>query len=242
MGLRSLGIAGVKEGRSSYLGPAGHLAILFWMLGLAMLAPLSKILVTTVLCLAVGTAVYPHAIRRILKPRWIIWMSLLSVPSLFFLGERDSTFMGITYSSEGLLVGLQIAMRFLVVLVAVQGFTSAVDITALAGMLERCGLQGLGFSTGVALNLLPYMQQSSICAWQSLRMRGGLRKRWWRSLRLLAITIVTNALQRAEEVALAAEGRAFSPEKSRPMPVRKGKLDWLPVLLGIGSIIGMIML
>ena len=169
-------------------------------------------------------------------------MLLLAAPSLFFLGELDSTFRGFHYSSEGLQVGLQIAARFVVVLVAVQGFTSTVDITALAGLLERFGMQGLGFSIGVALNLLPYMQQSSIHAWQSLRMRGGLRRRWWHSLRLLVITTVTNALRRAEEVALAAEARAFSPENARPLPVHKGSLDWLPIVAGVISLAAIVLL
>jgi len=101
-----------------------------------------------------------------------------------------------------------------------------VDIVALAGLLERFGLHGLGFSMGVALNLLPALQQSSTHAWYSLKMRGGLRKQRWRGLQLLAITVVTNALRRAEEIALAAEARAFSPEKSRAMPIKYGNWDW----------------
>jgi len=242
MGLRSLGIAQTKRKRPGYVGPVGHLAIFFWFLGMVMLAPVTRIVAMTVICLAVGAVVYPKAIRGALKPRWLFLMLLLAAPSLFFLGELDSTFMGIRYSSEGMLAGLQIAARFVVVLVAVQGFTSAVDIAALAGLLERFGMRGLGFSTGVALNLLPYMQQSSIHAWQSLRMRGGLRRHRWRSLRLLVMTIVTNALRRAEEVALAAEARAFSPENARPLPVRKGSLDWLPFVAGVISLVVMVFL
>jgi energy-coupling factor transporter transmembrane protein EcfT len=119
-----------------------------------------------------------------------------------------------------------------VVLTAVDSFTHAVDITQIAGLLERVGLRGLGFSLGVALNLLPGLQQSGIHAWQSLRMRGGLRQKKWRGLRLLVVTIITNALRRAEEIALAAESRAFSPERSRPAPLKISHLD--RVLLPVG--------
>jgi energy-coupling factor transporter transmembrane protein EcfT len=167
-------------------------------------------------------------------------MLLLAVPPVFFLGELDSTVFGVSYSSEGYLAGLQIGMRFIVVMTAVQGFTASVDVPALAGLLERLGLQGLGFTSGVALNLLPYIQQSSLNAWRSLRMRGGLRRNWRQGLRLLAMTVATNSLQRAEEVALAAEGRAFSPDKARPMPIRRGSLDWIPVVAGLGTLILMI--
>jgi len=240
MDLHSVNVAQVRKGRGQLLGTLGHLAIFSWFLGMVMLVPVDKIVATTLICLAVGWLVYPNAMRGVLRLRWLVWMLLLAVPPLFFLGELDLTLFGVRYSSEGLLAGLQIGMRFVVVLIAVQGFTASVDIPALAGLLERVGLQGLGFTSGVALNLLPYIQQSGLNAWRSLRMRGGLRRNWRQGLRLLVMTVAMNSLRRAEEVALAAEGRAFSPHKARPMPIRKGSLDWLPVVGGLATLILMI--
>ena len=175
--------------------------------------------------------VYPRSLPRLLRLRWLMLMGLLALPPVFFLGEIDRSLWGIGVSTEGVLAGLQIAMRLIVVVVAVDGFTSKVDIASVAGLLERVGLQGLGFSMGVALNLLPSLQQSSINAWHSLWMRGGLRRQRWRGLRLLLVTVVTNALRRAEEIALAAEARAFTPESARPMPLKVGRLDWLATAL-----------
>jgi len=42
---------------------------------------------------------------------------------------------------------------------------------------------------------------------------------------LLLLTIITNALRRTEEIALAAEGRAFCSEQTRAVPLRSGSLD-----------------
>jgi energy-coupling factor transporter transmembrane protein EcfT len=68
-------------------------------------------------------------------------------------------------------------------------------------------------------------------------MRGGLRQRRWRGLQLLAITIGANALRRAEEIALAAETRAFSPQSSRPLPVQVGRLDgWIGLAALVSAI------
>jgi energy-coupling factor transporter transmembrane protein EcfT len=120
-------------------------------------------------------------------------------------------------------------LRILVVLVAVDGFTGSVDIASIAGLFERFGLRGLGFSMGVALNLLPSLQTAALNTWHSLWMRGGLRAQRWRGVRLLLLTIITNALRRTEDVALAAEGRAFCPEQSRALPLRAGSLDWVVV-------------
>ncbi len=225
-----------------YLGTYGHLAIFAWLLVMIMLGSGKWLLATTLFCLTVALAVYPRALRRILRLRWLVWLLLLMLPTVFFFGAHDAALGGITYSSEGLQAALQIAARFVVVLVALQGFTEAVDITTLAGMLERFGLRGLGFSLGVAMNLLPGLQESALHAWHALRMRGGLRRQWWRGSQLLVLTIVTNALKRAQEVSLAAEARAFTPEKARPLPVQRGSLDWLPASLAAISLVALIIL
>jgi energy-coupling factor transporter transmembrane protein EcfT len=226
-----------QSARSTSLGTYGHLAIFGWMLAMVMLASGGMTAVAALICLGVTVGVYPGAFRRVFRLRWLIWMLLLVLPTLFFLGERDSLFMGIHYSSEGLQAGLQIMARYIVVLVAVQGFTSAVDITTVAGLLERFGLRGLGFSLGIAINLLPSLQESATHAWHALRMRGGLRRQRWRGMQLLVITIITNALRRAQDISLAAEARAFSPEKARPLPIQRGSLDWLPITLGAVSLL-----
>jgi len=222
------------------LGTYGHLTIFTWFLAMIMIVKSTNTMVITMLCLGVAAIIYPFAFRRILNWRWIIMMSVLAVPAVFLLGEIDSNFRGIAYSAEGLDAGIQIASRFIVVLLAVEALTRSVNITAVGGMLERIGMQGLGFSIGVGLNLLPSLQNACLHTWQSLRMRGGFRRYWWRGLKLMTVTIISNAITQAEEVALAAEARAFSPEKSRPLPIKKGQFDWLAISLCILSILGMI--
>jgi energy-coupling factor transporter transmembrane protein EcfT len=242
MNMHSIGLAEARAKPRYFLGTFGHMAIFVWFLGMVMLVSQTKVLTTTVLCLIVAFVVYPFSFRSLLRLRWLAFMLLLAVPTVFLLGEIDSEFLGIAYSSEGLLAGIQISARFVVVLIAVDAFTSTVDIPTLAGILERFGMQGLGFSIGVALNLLPGLQQSCIQTWQSMRMRGGLRRNRLHGLKLMAVTIFSNAIRQAEDVALAAEARAFSPEKSRPLPIRKGQFDWLPITLGATSIIVMFLI
>lgn len=202
-----------------------------------MLTPQTYIPVVAALCIIVSILIFPLSPHRLFHWRWLIFMLLLSLPPVFLLGEIDRSLWGVGYSSEGLRAGLQIALRFIVVLIALNGLTGSVEITAIAGLLERVGLQGLGFSMGVALNLLPSLQQSSINTWHSLWMRGGLRRQRWRGLRLLIFSIVTNALRRAEEIALAAEARAYSPDRSRPLPIVVGNWDWFIIFLTLGSFV-----
>ena len=223
------------------LGTIAYLVIFIWSLGIVMLAPARHLPLAGGACLLVAALVYPRSFRRILRPRWLVMIVLLALPPVFFLGDLDRAILGIPYSSEGLTSSLQILLRIIVVLLAVDGFTNAVDISAIAGLLERFGLRGLGFSLGVALNLLPSLQAAARHTWHSLWMRGGLRHQRWRGMRLLLLTILTNALRRTEEIALAAEGRAFNPEQPRPMPLRPGSLDRVVMVGAVVLTLGLLL-
>ncbi|MDZ7844421.1 MAG: energy-coupling factor transporter transmembrane component T [Anaerolineales bacterium] len=209
------------------LGTVGHLGIFSWALGMVMLTPGKLILYAAGFCLLVLFLIYPGIWRRLLAGRRLILLALLSVPPVFFLGDVDLSFLGVGFSSTGVQAALQITSRFLVVIGALEGLTANVEIAALAGILERLGLKGLGFSMGVALNIMPCLKRSCTQTWRCLKMRGGLRRKWWRGIRLFALTTISNALLRAEEIALAAESRAFSPEKTRPLPLLVSTWDWV---------------
>lgn len=226
---KSLHLERSKADAPGKLGTIGYLAIFACSLGMVMFATAERLLLAGGLCFLVAVLVYPRSFRRLMRLRWLVMIGLLALPPMFLLGDLDRAVWFMRYSSEGLASSLQIMLRIIVVLVAVDGFTSSVDIASIAGLLERFGLRGLGFSMGVALNLLPSLQTAALNTWHSLWMRGGLRAQRWRGLRLLLLTIITNALRRTEEIALAAEGRAFTPEQSRAMPLRAGSLDWAVV-------------
>lgn len=209
------------------LGTLGHLVIFLWCLVLVLYSTPENMIWVSGLCILVLLILYPRIWRSVLNARRLLLLVLIAVPPIFFLGDVDNIFLGIPYSSVGSISSLHIALRFIVVLTALEGMTSAVEISALAGILERFGLKGLGFSMGVAVNLLPSLQKSCTQSWLTLKMRGGLRKRWWKGLKLFSLTSITCALKRAEEIALAAESRAFSPEKTRPLPIEQSPLDWV---------------
>lgn len=223
------------------LGTYSHLALFAWSIFLVMLAPARLLPWLAAICLTVAIAVYRRSFHKIVRFHWLAMLVLLALPPVFFVGELDRNWAGIPYSSTGLLTAVQIAVRLVVVLIYVDGFTSSVDISSIGGLFERAGLRGLGFSIGVAFNLLPALQQSSLTAWRSLWMRGGLRKKRWRGIRLLTITVVGNAITRAEEIALAAEARAYAPEKSRALPVKKGRWDRAIGITALVTLIGIIL-
>lgn len=214
------------------LGTIGHLGIFLWSLLMVMLAPEGKLAWMAGIPLSMLILTYPGAWRRALTGRRLLLLALIVLPPLLLAEDADAGFSSLGISPAGLKAALQIAVRFVVVMVALEGMTSKVEIAALAGILERMGLNGLGFSVGVAMNLLPCLQKSCTQSWQTLKMRGGLRKQWWRGLRLFALTASSCALLRSEEIALAAEARGFDPENIRQIPIESGWVDWGVIVLG----------
>lgn len=221
------------------LGTVGYGSLFLWCLGLVLLVPPEGLPILFILGLGVSITFFPKAMRQLLRWQWLIFFAILILPNAFWLDEADRTFLGVSYSSIGLQVGLHMVMRAIIMLIAVIGFSSSVDVSEVAALLERFGLHGLGFSMGVAVNLLPSLIQSAQTAWHALRMRGGFRRQRWSALRLLFVTVVTNALRRAEEIALSAEVRAFQPERARSLAIKRGAFDGIVLAVALCSLIAL---
>lgn len=226
-----------------FVGSLGHLSVFVWSLGMVLLPLIKYGIFTALLTLALLSAFYPFAVQRILRLRWVLILGSLFLANVFF-GAQEAranwVILGLPISSFAVINGIQMTMRAMVILIAADGFSASVNIIEVASLLERSGLHGLGFSIGVATNLLPDLRQSSMNVWHSLRMRGGLRARWWRGIQLLFLTVLSNTLRHADEIVLAADVRAFRPEISRKIAFRIGTLDWLMVAVFGLSIIGLI--
>lgn len=218
--------ARVKPATLAKPGVAGYLFLFAWSLALVLLAPASRIWVAATLALLAALVFYPGAIRRALRPRWMLLIALMAIPSLFIPGPPALVLGDFgAVSAMGLQTALRTILRAFVILVAVDGFTSSVDVSHIAGLFERAGFAGLGFALGVALNLLPILRETTSTTWQSLRMRGGLRRRPLRGLRYFLVTVISSALRRAADIALAAEARAYAPGKQQPRPRDASPLD-----------------
>jgi energy-coupling factor transporter transmembrane protein EcfT len=226
-----------------FIGSLGHMGIFIWALGMVLIPSPSKGIILALITLGVLTVLYPAALRRLARPRWVVIFGSLFLINVFFGGsnhEATWSVLGVSVSDVALLNGLHMTLRAITILLAADGFSRSVNIIEVAGMLERSGFRGLGFSIGVATNFLPDLRQAGMTAWHSLRMRGGFRAQWWRGIQLLALTVFSNALRHAEQIVLAAEVRAFRPEFSRISPLRIGELDWW--LMGGLSIFSLILI
>lgn len=221
------------------LSAAGHLFLFVWSLSTVLLVPAQRSELAAIICLGAAAIFTPGALRQALRLRWLVLIGLIALPSLFLPGPPGLVLGGLQISSMGLQTALRSALRALVILVAVDGLTASTDVSAIAGIFERCGLHGLGFALGVAFNLLPILRESASTTWHSLRMRGGLRRQPLRGVRYYLVTVVSNTLRRASDIALAAESRAFDPRRSKPPPLDHSRRDVLVAIAGLGLLLAL---
>lgn len=173
--------------------------------------------VVALMLATVGLAVWlaPSALRPLLRGRWLIALLLLILPSAFWVGTPDMVLAGVMVSQSGLHLGVEMACRATTIVIVMSIFSQSISVMELTYLLDRYGLRGLGFAIGVGFHALPTLKQRFVTAYAALRLRGGFRRRRWRAIQLLLITVVTGALRYGEEVVLAAEARAFDPNDKR---------------------------
>ena len=221
------------------LGTTGQLGCFLAVLLAAVLLGGVRAGIALAFSLGLALLFYPSALR-IGRSRtlWTFVVMLLASGALW-LGPADARVGPIAVSSQGLAAGLWMALRALAILIATRGLAASTSPGELAGLLERLGLRGLGFTLGVAVNLLPALERSSCRTWDTLRMRGGLRHRRRLTLRLATLTVMSNALRRADEIAIAAEARGFSLQRARALPLRRGRLDG-PVIASLAVLVALL--
>lgn len=210
---------------SERLGTPGYLCCFAASMTAAVLLPGWRSLLALAVSAVLALLFYRSAFRALTHAGLWVFVALLFVSMTFWVGEPDASLGGLPVSLSGLAVGAQMALRALAITLAVRGLAARVSPAESAGLLERVGVKGLGFTVGVAFNLLPSMERSVRQTLDTARLRGGSLRRRPRLLRLAALTTLTTALRRAEDVAAAAEVRGFSPAHTRPLPLRHGRYD-----------------
>ena len=228
--------------RFENLSPWGYLVFLLWTLLLVGLLPDQRVtlLLGSVLLFALLTSGGGTANGSLLRPlrRLRFWTLILSALALgpLLLGEKDVVWGWLHLSRDGFWMGLWMALRALCLTMAFSVALNALSISDMARLFETVGLKGLGFALGVALNLLPTLQENATAAYHTLRLRGGFRRRPWQALKLFLVTVIANALRHSDDVVNAAAARAFEPTVRRGEPVRFRRADGLlaVVLLGLG--------
>ena len=227
---------GHSEFRIENLSPWGYLVFLLWTLLLVGLLPDQRVALLLGSVLLFALLAGGDGLRSLRRPRfWTLSLSALAIGPLV-LGEKDLAWGWLCLSRDGFWMGLWMALRALCLTVALSVALNALSVSEMARLFETVGLKGLGFALGVALNLLPTLQETSEAAYHTLRLRGGFRRCPWQALKLFLITVIANALRHSDDVVNAAAARGFEPTVRWGEPVRPQRADGLLaiVLLSLG--------
>ena len=73
--------------------------------------------------------------------------------------------------------------------------------------------------------MLPIVRTTATNAYQAIRLRGGFRRQRFRTLGLLLITVISNSLRQAEDIVAAAEARAYTTGRARPLSTARNQGD-----------------
>jgi energy-coupling factor transporter transmembrane protein EcfT len=125
----------------------------------------------------------------------------------------------------GLWMGLGMAARALALTLSFSVGLSTLSLSDVMAMFDRLGMRGLGFALGVAMNLLSTLQEMAAVTFQTIIIRGGLR-RPVAALRLFLVTLLSNTMRYGDQVVNAASVRAFDPNNDRYSRLYGERLFW----------------
>jgi len=223
---------------SRWLGPGSYLVFLAWALLLISMLPDRPLALLLAVLLAFGLLDGGRGLAPLVKVRfWILILSIVGISSSI-LGETDLAWGWLTLSHEGFEIGLRMALRAVCLSLAFSVSVGRLSASEMARLFESARLKGLGFSLGVALNLLPVLTETIQTAYHTLRLRGGFRRPWL-ALRLFLVTVISNALRYGDDVVKAASARGFDPTMQRGKAVIFRRADGVFVLglLGLAGLL-----
>ena len=229
------------SGRRTVFGIWGHLAFLVWAVVLAILASGMRVFVLLGVVIAFSALFCKGSLRSLCRRRfWFLIASTLLLSPLF-IGDKDFSLLGLGFSRQGFWIGLGMALRGVVIMLAMTTFSNAVSVVEITHLFEAAGLKGLGFALGTAFNMLSTIQETIDSVYQAIRLRGGFRRERLATLKTLAMTVVINCLRHGDEIVDAAQARAFNPKRHRaelPSPTVADLALGIAMLSGVWILTG----
>ncbi len=224
----------------SWPGPGSYLLFLMWVLCLTAILPAGQMLFLLTTVLLFGLLNGGRGLSPLRRARfWITILSIIAI-SPWILGQADEAWGPWRLSREGLVMGLEMALRATCLLLAFSVSIRGLSPGEMVRLFEGVGLKGLGFALGVALNLLTTLGATIEAAYHTIRLRGGHRRPWL-ALKLLLITTIANALRYGDDVVKAASARGFDPGVQHPQPPLFRRADGI-FALSLVAVAGVLLL
>lgn len=121
----------------------------------------------------------------------------------FLGGGSKISIGGIGYSLDMMILGLRIVSRGFLIFAGMSIFRRYVPPEHIANMFWKIGLRKLSVLIPLSLHLVPVLMESSVRTINIWRQRGGLKKRCFRNLLTLLISIQVQWVKEAEDLSIA---------------------------------------
>ena len=135
---------------------------------------------------------------------WIIIISPVVICSLL-MGPRDLWIL----SRSGLITGAVMAARAFCIIVSISLITCRITITDILRFFEKRRMRGFGLALGVAYNMLFDLSRRGRVVFETLRLRGVVRRKPFKAVGLFVVSVIYNALGHADDIVNAATVRGF---------------------------------
>ena len=143
--------------------------------------------------------------KALVKVRiWAIILSPVVICSLL-MSPRDLWIV----SKAGFFTGLVMAGRAFCIIVSISIATGSITITDILRFFERTKMRGFGLALGVAYNMLFDLSKRGRVVFETLRLRGVLRRKPFKAVSLFVVSVVYSALGHADDIVNAATVRGF---------------------------------
>lgn len=102
------------------------------------------------------------AFELFLKWKFVLFMIILSLGIPLFLGEKDASLGGISYSKEYFQMSIVMVQRSIIILLSVRMFTNRISTAEISQGLHRIKMQKFGQVFAISMHALPEIKQITL--------------------------------------------------------------------------------
>jgi energy-coupling factor transport system permease protein len=176
--------------------------------------------ISGIMCLWVGSDM--GSLMKKMKRFFWVFAAMVIVQSLFASGSRALVSIGdiVLISEIGLIKGIQIVLRFLIIVTSALVMTSSHSRAIIQGLVQWKIPYELAFMVSVAIRFLPLLQEEITDMMTAIQLRGvNLRKvpisRRLRTYSYLLMPMIVSVLLKSRDLSMAMEMRAFRAYPTR---------------------------
>jgi energy-coupling factor transporter transmembrane protein EcfT len=135
---------------------------------------------------------------------WLfLFVIVIVIPTT--IGEKDSNFYFIKFSSENLALGIQMTLRSFCIYTGVILITRNISIGKINDILGKLRLFEFSYIIPIGLNIIPIIRRNFFQIVTVFKLRGGFKRNIFKNIFKFLLALLINTIKVSEEVAQIIE-------------------------------------